>query len=197
MTTPTQITTQLAAARSRGYLPLFKRAARKWNVPLALLLAVASRETMIGSDSYYQGNSFTGRDGHGKGIMQIDDRWHTFAQITSPTDHEGYINYGAKYLRELLDQFGSTKEALVAYNAGPDDVYKARAAGVDPDRYTTGGDYAQDVLQRAEMIKSELGLGFNMATMVPATLLLLGGSTYLYYQINDRTLPTKFLTAKN
>lgn len=194
MATPTQIATQLAAARSRGFLPLFKRAARKWNVPLALLLAIASRETMIGSDSYYQGNAFTGRDGHGKGIMQIDDRWHTFAQITSPTDHEGYINYGAKYLRELLDQFGSTKESLVAYNAGPDDVYKARAAVVDPDRYTTGGDYSSDVLQRANLIKKEMGLGYaSMGAMVPAALMLLGGSAYLYYEVNDRKLPAEFL----
>ncbi|MFH5833730.1 transglycosylase SLT domain-containing protein [Halalkalibaculum sp. DA384] len=184
MASPANIANQLAAAREGGLLPVFRRAARRWKVPLEVLLAVASRETGMGTDRYYRNNGFTGRDGHGKGIMQIDDRYHHFATITAPNDHEQMIQYGARFLSELRDRFGSIKEALSAYNAGPDAVYTARVRGIDPDFYTTGGDYSRDVLARAEMIKKELSLGLDKAqSLIPAMLVLMGGMGYLYSQI--------------
>ncbi|MDZ7658838.1 transglycosylase SLT domain-containing protein [Fodinibius sp.] len=128
--------------------------------------------------------------------MQIDDRYHSFATIAAPSNNKANINYGAKYLSELRDQFGNIKDALVAYNAGPNAVNNARSLGMNPDHLTTGGDYSFDVLQRANLIRSELGLGFaNVATVLPAAALLLAGSTYLYYQLTDKKMPT-FLTDK-
>lgn len=189
MITPAQIATQLQAARQKGFIRLFKQSAQRWNVPVAVLLAIASRETKIGSDAYYLANGFTGRDGHGKGIMQIDDRWHTFAKFVNPGNNAAIINYGAKYLSELKERFGGNmKEALAAYNAGPDAVYDARAIGVDPDTFTTGGDYSADVLRRAAMIEEHLGIGgwakAGLA-IIPAAVVLLAGVGYLYQQTSD------------
>jgi len=62
----------------------------------------------------------------------------------------------AEILRGGDDRFGSWKEALVAYNAGPDAVERARRAGINPDRYTTGGDYGRDVIERAAVIRNAL-----------------------------------------
>lgn len=178
MATRGNIQTQLA--RSRHLLPIFREAAATWSIPVHILLAVASRETQIGTDPYYLNNEFTGRDGHGKGIIQIDDRFHQFALVTAPNNHQRMINYGAQFLSELRDRFGNLKDALSAYNAGPDDVDKAKRIGMDPDTLTTGGDYAADVMRRAEIIKDELGLGASKTlALAPAVAAFLVGVGYL------------------
>src|SRR5699024_6678401 len=103
-------------------------------------------------------------------------------------DNAAVINYGAKYLSELKEQFGGDiSAALVAYNAGPDAVRNARRAGINPDFYTTGVDYSADVLQRAKTIENELGLGFAKAglAIIPAAIVLLGGLGYLYNEAAD------------
>ncbi|MDZ7658837.1 hypothetical protein [Fodinibius sp.] len=41
-------------------MPYFKEAAKQYDIPLEILLAVASRETQIGTNSYYRKNNFTG-----------------------------------------------------------------------------------------------------------------------------------------
>lgn len=186
MANPVPISQQLVVAKTRGLLPLFQRAGRQWNLPPEILLGLASRETGIGTDRYYLTSGFTGRDGHGKGIMQIDDRYHTFAAITAPNDHASMIGYGARFLGELRDEFGSIKDALSAYNAGPDAVYQARRLGVDPDHFTTGGDYSKDVLRRARLIKGQLGLGVgSWAAGIPALFTLLVGAGFAIYQFNQ------------
>ena len=53
-------------------------------------------------------------------------------------------------------RFGNWKDVLVAYNAGPDAVHRARREGIDPDRHTTGGDYGRDVIARAAVVRNVL-----------------------------------------
>ena len=144
---------QLNRAEARGWLPLFIEAGRVNDVPPGLLLAIASRETWIG-DPWLVGPSFTGDNGHGRGIMQIDDRYHSsYTNYHANDDHAANIGYAAWYLRSLLDQFnGEWVEAVAAYNAGPRNVIESIEAGGHPDDQTTGGDYSQDVFSRYRTI---------------------------------------------
>src|SRR6185312_2217418 len=57
--------TQLNRTRARGWLPFFNEAATQFSFPVALLLAIASRESNV--------QNILGDGGHGRGIMQIDD----------------------------------------------------------------------------------------------------------------------------
>ena len=56
--------------------------------------------------------------------------------VTNLKDPEQSLNGGARYLRQMLDQFGGdTVKALAAYNAGPGAV--TRYGGVPPYSETT------------------------------------------------------------
>ena len=59
---------QVAKARSRGWLPVIAKAEARHKLPAGLLLAVASRETNM--------EDICGDGGHGRGLFQIDDRFH-------------------------------------------------------------------------------------------------------------------------
>lgn len=151
------ISTELTYARIRGLMGYFSEASKRYGVPLALLLAVASRESRMGLALSADG---TGDRGNGIGIMQIDRRYHPeFTGSHSPFDHQANIDYGVEYLAKLLRQFnGNTTRAIAAYNAGPNKVRTAIYAGLPSDSVTTGRDYSQDVLGRKELINQLLGL---------------------------------------
>lgn len=65
--------------------------------------------------------------GHGKGVMQIDDRWHKFAQSEAVWDTTLNIFYGSYFLSHLYSIWGSWKEASKAYNGSGSeaDAYEA------------------------------------------------------------------------
>jgi LysM repeat protein len=128
----------------------FKLAARDFNLPPALLAAIASRESRGGA---VLKNGF-GDGGHGFGIMQVDDR-----NPPSPVQHEGgpagqpHINQATKILADKLKRVRQKfpdlspveqlQMAVSQYNGG---------AGKRPpnsDQGTTGGDYMNDVWARA------------------------------------------------
>lgn len=157
MTSSFSISAELTYARIRGLMEYFYQASRQYGVPLALLLAVASRESRMGLALSADG---TGDHGNGIGIMQIDRRYHPeFTDHHSPFNHQANINYGAQYLSTLLQQFDrNTSQAVAAYNAGPNKVRTAIYAGLPPDSVTTGRDYSQDVLERKQLIVQLLGL---------------------------------------
>lgn len=181
MITASNISTQLATLQRQQLLPAFDQAARATGINRNLLLAIASRESNMGLalDSNYLGDG-----GNGMGLMQIDRRWHpTIAATVNPGDHGQMVLEAAYIFKEELNRFdGDTYAALAAYNTGPADVKKALAAGQDPDRYTTGGNYAKDVLRRWELINTQLPApGFSLsqlslAGLSPvATVVLLSG----------------------
>src|ERR1044072_4207136 len=66
--TADQLAQQVALARSRGWLPLIRRAEKRHKLPQGMLLAIASRETNM--------QDIVGDGGHGRGLFQIDDRFH-------------------------------------------------------------------------------------------------------------------------
>ena len=145
------ISFQLSYLQSTVGLSPFNTAAFRYGIERNLLLAVASRESHMGRllDANYLGDH-----GNGMGIMQIDRRYHPeFAMQIHPGDHTANIQKGAEILREELNRFnGDVYAALAAYNSGAGNVQRAIRYGLDPDYYTTGKDYAKDVLHRYEII---------------------------------------------
>jgi hypothetical protein len=96
--------------------------------------------------------------GYGRGIMQIDFDAHEFARTGAWRDPADNLRYGAKTLagsRNVLS--GATalrgmdllRAAIAGYNCGTGNVQRAIAHGLDVDYFTSGRNYAADVLNRA------------------------------------------------
>jgi hypothetical protein len=125
----------------------FAAAAKKWNVPLGMLLAVASQESGM--------SNIVGDGGHGRGVMQIDDRWHAgwLASHKGGADIASNIMYGAQLLHENLVAYGGNQTmALNAYNGGS---VGALSGGMYT-THTSGMTYAQSVESRRAALEAEL-----------------------------------------
>jgi hypothetical protein len=131
-------------------------ASYSWLKP-SILAAIGSRES--GWGIFLDAND-TGDGGHGRGIMQIDDRYHqTFINSQDWRNPGVNIKYAvdnvlSEYYNQLsrktnLQGFDLLRGAIAAYNAGVGGVMDALNDGLDVDGYTTGGDYSWDVIQRA------------------------------------------------
>lgn len=114
---------------SYPYGRCFRSAARKYALPLSLLLAVARGE------SNFNHRARSNRNCHG--IMQI--QWPATAKhlgifrLNALYEPCTNIRAGAKYLRELLDRYhGNLHLALAAYNYGPSRIKKRAAANRIP-----------------------------------------------------------------
>ena len=163
---------QFAYAKAQGWLPAFAQAAKDYDLPEALLMAIASRETNM--------RNIVGDGGHGYGLMQIDIRsfpewvssgaWHYAAQV---------IEKGAQVLDQKLTQiragvgkslhiggtsfighpFSSQEDELrcatAAYNAGLWPFY-CHSTGKPIDSMTTGHNYSTDVWQRRALFEALL-----------------------------------------
>jgi hypothetical protein len=148
-----------------------------------LLASVLDRESLGGEALTPKGPAGTGDFGHGRGLMQIDDRAHAaFLQEvlddgTPAWAHPAHnILYGAGVLREALNYFSKPFLALpesvayaagiAAYNCGPSNVRRALLevpafsaevrylAAVDS--RTTGRNYSADVLRRRAAFLAQL-----------------------------------------
>jgi chemotaxis protein histidine kinase CheA len=93
---------------------MLEAAAKKYGIPPDLLKAVAWQESTWNSKAL----SFDGQ--HGKGVMQIDDRFHQFAKTSDAFNPSKNIDYGAKYLSGLYKETGNWQSALKRYNGGSD-----------------------------------------------------------------------------
>jgi len=149
---------QLARARERGWIAFFAEAAQTFNFPVALLIAIASRETNM--------RNIIGDNGHGHGIMQIDDR--SFPDFTSSPrakDPRQNILKGGEVLngkRRFLSNKGVSGDLLMrgsvaAYNGGESRVFTAIKEGRNVDSVTTNRNYSADVLARSGIFRELLG----------------------------------------
>jgi soluble lytic murein transglycosylase-like protein len=118
------VTTRVAAQDPACPLPsryrgAFERAARETTLPLPLLVAVARVESRVDQSA---------RSGRGaQGILQVLPS--TAGALGLDASSAGpNVLAGARYLRQLLDRFGSADLALAAYNAGPTAVERAGGA---------------------------------------------------------------------
>jgi hypothetical protein len=100
-----------------AYAPQIVQAARAHGVSAQLLAAVAAQET--GGPGSNAGSNIVGDGGHGRGLFQIDDRWHAFARNPAAMDPQANANYAAGMIAGLLRRYGgNVHQALSAYNAG-------------------------------------------------------------------------------
>lgn len=123
-----------------------------------VIFAVMDRESNGGETLKPPGAGGVGDKGHGRGLMQIDDRaWPDWVSSERWWDALTNITKGASILRRLQDAFRSADglaPILAAYNAGEGRIRRilgpltrpVNPAALDP--YTTGGDYVSDVLRR-------------------------------------------------
>lgn len=130
-----------------NYAPEIVGAAQKYGLDPKLLAAVAAQET--GGPGANGGRNEVGDGGHGRGLFQIDDRWHDFAKTSAAMDPAQNADYAAGMLSGLLKRYsGNVREALSAYNSGD-----PRGAGTS----TTWGDgkkldYADSVLRHYQQL---------------------------------------------
>lgn len=133
------------------YMTKFDEAGRAHGLPPALLAAIASRESRGGAVLDRNGE---GDHGHGFGLMQVDNR-NPFEVVREGGPFgQPHINQAAKILADKLAEvkrnFPNLSEeeklqtAVSRYNGG------ARRSFPDSDEGTTGGDYSNDVLARAQ-----------------------------------------------
>lgn len=140
--------TQLDSTLQQGWIPFFKTSAIQHVLSICLLLAIASRETGI--------KNIKGDGGHGRGIMQVDDRFHDkFLNANKEgLDPKTNIEYAASLLSDYLDMFDrDLVKGVAAYNCGPGNVRKALKQGLKADTYTTNMNYGEDVLKRMKIFE--------------------------------------------
>jgi soluble lytic murein transglycosylase-like protein len=120
-------------------------------VDVNLIAAIMDRESLCGDALRPPTPRGVGDNGHGRGLMQIDDRYHLdfcedVEQWGNPYQN---ILYGTALLRTYIRQLDSEERGVCAYNAGPNRVRKSGFIVVaDLDTLTTGGNYVSDVLNR-------------------------------------------------
>ena len=130
------------ASQGVAYAPQIAGAARRHGLDPDLLAAVAAQET--GGPGSNAGHNVVGDGGHGRGLFQIDDRWHPFAETPAAMDPGENADYAAGMLSGLLSRYGgNVRRALSAYNAGNPDATGTRTQW--PDGRTLG--YADSVMQ--------------------------------------------------
>jgi soluble lytic murein transglycosylase-like protein len=101
------------------YRPAFQAAARKTDLPLALLVAVGRIESNLRADARSEADA--------RGLMQILPS--TAEELGLDADEpNSNVLAGARYLKLLFARFRSSDLALAAYNAGPTAVDAAGGA---------------------------------------------------------------------
>ena len=135
------------AAEGVAFAPEIAGAARRYSLDPDLLAAVAAQET--GGPDSNAGHNEVGDGGHGQGLFQIDDRWHSFASTQAAMDPSKNADYAAAMIYGSLDRYGgNVREALSAYNAGSPTATGTRT------RWSDGADlaYADSVLRHYQRL---------------------------------------------
>lgn len=146
--------------RVKKYKDLIKKAAKKHGVDPALIAAIMSRESRAGNTLDCDGY---GDNRKAFGLMQVDvdknggnheavGEWDSYEHIDQATGIlVGFIKkISRKFPRWSEEQ--KLKGGIAAYNMGDGSVHSYERV----DEYTTGGDYSNDVVARAQWFKKNL-----------------------------------------
>lgn len=144
------------AKKYKGYI---EEAAAKYKFKISVIAGIGSRESHWGLILNPPEPAGTGDYGHGRGLMQIDDRWHKEFINSGKWKNAGdNIMYGCdllsgyySFMRRMTNLEGTSllRAALAGYNCGIGNALNAYRDGRDIDYYTSGRDYSKDVLSRA------------------------------------------------
>lgn len=153
-------------ARLARWAPQFYAASLCYELDPFLLAAICDRESRGGEALHPPGPTGFGDFGHGRGLMQVDDRSHEhFLKAVfddgAPLWQDPAFNilYAARLLAKNLALLeGDEPAAVAAYNAGVRHVLQALSkAGIDPiarmrvlDSATANGNYVSDVLKKRD-----------------------------------------------
>ncbi len=134
----------------------FRDCGETFDLPPALLAAIASRESRCGNALAPDG---TGDKGNGFGIMQVDKRFHTPAGGPKSLEHLKQATEILVSFRHQVQKKHPTwkdkdvlKGSLVAYNSGVDNVQTIERMDIG----TTGDDYGSDVIARAQFYSQHI-----------------------------------------
>jgi soluble lytic murein transglycosylase-like protein len=120
----------------RDYDPHVREAARRYDLPPALIKAVMAAESAFNPRAVSRRGAM--------GLMQLMPQTARVLMVADVFDPWQNIDGGARYLRELSSLYdGDLYRTLAAYNAGPEAV--RRAGGKVPDIFETR-DYIRRVL---------------------------------------------------
>jgi len=117
------------------YEPLIRQAEARHRLPPRLLQALWQESRF---------NPMAISPAGAAGLAQLMPATARELGVTNRHDPAQNIDGGARYLRQMLDQFGAIHLALAAYNAGPGAV--SRAGGIPKNRETPG--YVRNVIRR-------------------------------------------------
>ena len=98
-----------------GLRSAFTAASRDTGLAPSLLFAVAKVESNLRQD--------VESDAGARGVLQVMPATARSLAL-NPDEASSNVLAGSRYLRQMLDQFGTTDLALAAYNAGPTAVAK-------------------------------------------------------------------------
>ncbi|KAG7261041.1 hypothetical protein CRUP_004343 [Coryphaenoides rupestris] len=148
------------AGRMAQYKTIIQRVARKHGVDPAVVAAIISRESRAGNVIRSTGG--WGDHGNGFGLMQVDvnpnggghkpeGEWDSEAHLNQAT---GILVYFIQRIEQKFPNWSAEqklKGAIAAYNMGDGNVHSYE--GVD--QHTTGKDYSNDVVARAQWYKQQ------------------------------------------
>lgn len=152
---------QFNRARDNGWLAYVNEFGRQYDIAASLILAIASRETRIKNiKGDYRGGRY-----HGFGVMQVDIGTDAqFARLWRPEMVRESFLRGVQILKGKFTYLANkglsgailTRYAVGSYNGGEGAAYKAYKSGRSADSFTTGKNYATDVLERQLFFESFL-----------------------------------------
>ncbi len=125
-----------SSVRRSTWLPWVFAAENRHGLPVGLL------DALIWTESHY--NPMALSNAGAVGLAQLMPGTARELGVANRYDPVASIDGGARYLRRMLDRFGSIHLAVAAYNAGPNAV--ARAKGIPLNGETPG--YVRNVLAR-------------------------------------------------
>ncbi|XP_013418288.1 uncharacterized protein LOC106179286 isoform X2 [Lingula anatina] len=141
--------------RLKQFKEKINQVSKETGMDAAIIAAIISRESRGGAalDSNHHGDN-----GNGFGLMQIDKRFHTTQGAWNSAEHikqgvgilQGMIN-GVRDCHPSWSDEQVLKGGISAYNAGVRNVRNYDRMDVG----TTGDDYANDVIARAQYLKQK------------------------------------------